>query len=134
MSPSTWSVQTQWPPDARHVRDARRFVTDRLVADELDDLVDVVTIIVSELVTNAVRHAGSPFRITVERQDGGLLLEVHDESSSPARIPDPTFLADGGRGLALVGSLSETWGVTAHPGGGKSVWARVRLDDDSQGR
>jgi anti-sigma regulatory factor (Ser/Thr protein kinase) len=62
-----WSVQTRWPADARHVGDARRFVVDRLVAAELGHLADAAGLIVSELATNAVRHAHSPFRVTMAR-------------------------------------------------------------------
>jgi two-component sensor histidine kinase len=126
-APATWSAQTQWPPDPRHVGDARRFVTERLVATDLEHLVDTVGLIVSELATNAVRHAHSPFRVSLARDQDQLLLVVHDESSAPALQGEDEPSAVGGRGLQLVSTLSHEWGVTPHARGGKSVWARIDI-------
>ncbi len=125
-SPAPWSVQTQWPPDPRHVGDARRFVVDRLVADDLGDVAATAGLIVSELATNAVRHAQSPFRVSMARDGSQLMIEVHDDSSTT-----PVARGEGephdvsGRGLHLVSVLSNAWGVTPHPRGGKSIWASL---------
>jgi len=124
-SPVAWSVQTHWPADPRHVGDARRFVVDRLVADDLGHLTDAAGLIVSELATNAVNHASSPFRLTMVRDDRHLLLEVHDDSSGEAVARDGDPLDVSGRGLHLVSVLSDDWGVTPHAQGGKSVWATL---------
>lgn len=124
-SPVAWSIQTQWPADARHVSDARRFVTERLLADDLGHLTDAACLIVSELATNAVRHAHTPFRVTMVRNDSELLLEVHDGSSAPPVPREGAAFDVAGRGLHLVGALSEDWGVTPHALGGKSVWATL---------
>jgi two-component sensor histidine kinase len=126
-APATWSAQTQWPPEPRHVGDARRFVAERLVATDLDHLVDTVGLIVSELATNAVRHAHSPFRVSLAREEDQLLLVVRDESSAPALLGEGEPSAGGGRGLQLVSTLSREWGVTPHARGGKSVWARIDI-------
>ena len=128
-SPVAWSVQTQWPPDPRHVGDARRFVADRLLADDLGDLADTVSLIVSELTTNAVRHARSSFRVTMSRSGSQVLVEVHDDSSAPAFLRDGEPWALSGRGLHLVETLSTEWGMTPHAQGGKSVWASLDLAD-----
>ena len=120
-----WSVQTQWPPDPRHVGDARRFVADRLVAAELGYLADTAGLIVSELATNAVRHAESPFRVTMVRSDRELVLEVHDDSPAGVVEREGAPLDVSGRGLHLVDALSRDWGVTTHARGGKSVWAAL---------
>lgn len=122
----TWSVQTEWPADPCHVGDARRFVADRLAAGKLDHLADTAALIVSELATNAVRHAGTRFRVTVECEGDQLLLEVYDRIGGAVRRSDATDPdATSGRGLFLVGQLSSDWGVTPHRLGGKSVWARL---------
>ncbi|HSJ20784.1 MAG TPA: ATP-binding protein [Nocardioidaceae bacterium] len=126
-APATWSAQTQWPPEPRHVGDARRFVAEQLVATDLDHLVDTVGLIVSELATNAVRHAHSPFRVSLARAEDQLLLVVRDESSAPALLGEGDASAVGGRGLQLVSTLSHAWGVTPHAGDGKSVWARFDI-------
>jgi two-component sensor histidine kinase len=126
-SPDTWSAQALWPPAPRHVGDARRFVTDRLVVTDLEHLVDAVGLIVSELATNAVRHAHSPFRVSLAREEDQLLLVVRDESSAPALLGEGDPSALGGRGLQLVSTLSREWGVTPHAGDGKSVWARFDI-------
>ncbi|MFE4604528.1 ATP-binding protein [Kitasatospora indigofera] len=79
-------------------------------------------LLVSELVTNAHRHAGGPAELELHPVPGGVLLRVAD--SSP-RLPvrrEPG--ADGGFGMHLLARLSEAWGVEAFPGG-KSVWARL---------
>jgi anti-sigma regulatory factor (Ser/Thr protein kinase) len=127
-------VQTQWPPEPSHVGDARRFVEDRLLADRLTNLVETSLLIVSELATNAVRHARSPFRVTMVREDDRLRLEVHDDSPAPAALCDHAPEALDGRGLHLVSTLSSEWGVTPHPNGGKSVWAMVAIPGAAQSR
>lgn len=135
MPPSAnWSVQTQWPPEPSHVGDARRFVEDRLLADRLTNLVETSQLIVSELATNAVRHARSPFRLTMVREDDRLRLEVHDDSPASAALRDHGPEDPDGRGLQLVSTLSSEWGVTAHPNGGKSVWALVAIPPTPQSR
>lgn len=127
--PVAWTVQTQWPPDPRHVGDARRFVADRLAADDLAHMADAAGLIVSELATNAVRHAHSPFRVTMVRDEHRLVLEVHDDSPAPVCVVEGGTLDTGGRGLHLVSALSHDWGITAHPRGGKSVWATLDVRD-----
>lgn len=124
-TPLAWSVQTQWPPDPRHVGDARRFVADRLAADDLAHVADTAGLIVSELATNAIRHAHSPFRLTLVRDGDQLLLEVHDDAPGSVAVVDGDPLDPSGRGLHLVSALSDDWGVTSHPRGGKSIWASL---------
>jgi anti-sigma regulatory factor (Ser/Thr protein kinase) len=128
-APATWSAQTQWPPEPRHVGDARRFVAEQLGATDLEHLVDTVGLVVSELATNAVRHAHSPFLVSLARDQDQLLLAVRDESSAPALLGESGPSAVGGRGLELVSTLSREWGVTPHARGGKSVWARIDISE-----
>ena len=93
--------------------------------DDEGDLTDAVTLLVSELVTNAVLHAGSDVEVTVQLTPTAARVEVTDAS---ADAPAPRHAAtdeDSGRGLALVGSLARRWGVRPTPGGGKTVWFEV---------
>ena len=90
----------------------------------LGDLCEDATLIVTELVANAVRHAGTVIRLRLRRTDGGLRLEVTDGSPRPVRLTSPGLLDEGGRGLALVDALATHYGVEGQPGG-KTVWAEL---------
>jgi anti-sigma regulatory factor (Ser/Thr protein kinase) len=119
-----WSCQEEWAGTPASVSSVRDFVTARLGL-ELPDLVDEIRLVASELATNAVRHAQTPFVVTLEREDGEVMVSVRDGSSRlPVTGPANNF-ANGGRGLVLVSAMSATWGVTVLAEGGKSVWARI---------
>jgi DNA-binding NarL/FixJ family response regulator len=113
--------------DAQTPRAARRFVTQALSGwgDDEDDLTDTVTLLVSELVTNAVLHAGSDVEVSVRLTPTAARIEVTDASGESIAPRDATIEEDSGRGLALVGSLAQRWGVRPAPGGGKTVWFEV---------
>ncbi|MGC0377374.1 SpoIIE family protein phosphatase [Streptomyces sp. SAI-229] len=92
---------------------------------------DDATLIASELVTNAVVHAGTEVRVAcrLEEGTGALVVEVADQH--PSRAPrgnepegSPYDTPEYGRGLRLVAALSEAWGITYRPGT-KTVWARL---------
>jgi anti-sigma regulatory factor (Ser/Thr protein kinase) len=125
-----WTRQATWAGTPRNVAHARAFVTTHLIHNDLASEVDVLRLVVSELATNAVIHAATPFTVTVGRINGTLSLTVRDRSiigpeAGPLIRPG---LATRGRGLHLVALLSSTWGITpAHDG--KSVWARFVLAD-----
>ena len=84
----------------------------------------LAVLIVTELVANALRHAGGVAKLVVSADADAITLAVTDRSSGvPAlREPDQT----GGRGLMVIEALAMAWGHTAEPGGGKTVWARLR--------
>lgn len=108
-------------------RAARRFVTQALTGwdDDEGDLTDTVTLLVSELVTNAVIHAGSDVEVLVRLTSGAARIEVTDASAESVSPRDAAADEDSGRGLALVGTLARRWGVRPAPGGGKTVWFEV---------
>ncbi|MDQ0312328.1 anti-sigma regulatory factor (Ser/Thr protein kinase) [Kitasatospora herbaricolor] len=85
-------------------------------------------LLVSELVTNAHRHAGGPADLELHPVPGGVLLRVSDASSRLPVRREPG--ADGGFGMHLLARLSESWGVEPFPGG-KSVWARLAPRPDA---
>jgi anti-sigma regulatory factor (Ser/Thr protein kinase)/anti-anti-sigma regulatory factor len=85
----------------------------------------VAQVIVTELVTNAVRHAGTPMDISVVLRDAYLDLAVRDrEPNPPRRRTIMTERDDHGRGLQLVDGLAAAWGCVPTPDG-KVVWATV---------
>ena len=85
-------------------------------------------LVVSELATNAVRHARTPFTVSLHAFEQTLMLEVEDGSwTEPCQAVRAKLLDVHGRGLSIVSLLSRDWGVDPHPGGGKSVWAEFSL-------
>jgi anti-sigma regulatory factor (Ser/Thr protein kinase) len=111
-------------PAALAVRAARSFVTETLTAWAHDDLVADATIITSELATNAVRHANSPFRVSLQRRQSRVEISVHDMSPSLPVPRRPPLYEGGGRGLFLIQSLSAEWGVESSKRG-KIVWSQL---------
>ena len=119
-----WSHSKSWSADPSSVPDARRFVRQCLATHRHEISADEdVTLVVSELATNAVRHAGTPFSVTLASQGGTLLLTVQDASPALPGEARMTPHALGGRGLRLVEAHSAAWGVEREHAGGKSVWA-----------
>jgi anti-sigma regulatory factor (Ser/Thr protein kinase) len=118
-------------PDTAEIRRAREFVV-TAAADGADatELADRLALVVSELASNAVLHAGTPFTVRVRRGHDVVRVEVVDRSAGqPAPRPlDPTAVS--GRGLAIVDSLASSWGVEPS-GSGKCVWAELPLHLDA---
>ncbi len=101
---------------------ARRFCTSTLRGwGATPDLVETCELLVSELATNAVLHARTPFTVMIERQPV-LRVEVHDGDPRPPHPRDYGPEASSGRGLHLVEMLSQSSGTVTLPDGGKSVW------------
>jgi anti-sigma regulatory factor (Ser/Thr protein kinase) len=106
------------------VRDARRFVAHALA--DAGDVADDAALLVSELATNAVIHAGSAYTVTVRRHDGFVRVEVADASPSSARRCRYSPTSGTGRGLGMVEDLSSGWGVE-EDGVGKIVWFELPI-------
>jgi len=115
-------------------REARAVVRDLLHRWGFRDLVDEATVVVSELVANAVEHAGSVCTVLVERAEGSIRIEVREESpqadlpgvgSLSGTPPAPVSRdAERGRGLMIVSALASEWGVDATERS-KSVWVEL---------
>ena len=105
--------------------EARSFVADVLRDFGLTSLVADAVLVVSELATNAVRHAQTVFSVTVDCRTGGALLTLRDGSPHHPLPVTAGQLDEAGRGLALVQLLSNDWGVSTQPDGGKLVWAHL---------
>lgn len=119
--------------DARAARTARQFLRGELAARRMDDeLVDVAVLCVSELVTNAVLHAGTASDLTLTLDEATLTLVVRDYGG-PARVEpggDSDPLRVHGRGLQLVDALASRWG-SERDEVGTTVW--VQLDRAASG-
>lgn len=111
-------------PQPSSARAAREFVGDALHRRGADAVRDTVMLLTSELVTNAIIHAGTEVDLALIIGDKKVRVEVGDGSDSlptPRRSPPDVV---GGHGLELVNSLSCSWGV-ANLGRGKKVWFEV---------
>jgi DNA-binding response OmpR family regulator len=100
---------------------ARRFVGGALDGWGRTEAGEVVDLLVSELVANAIRHSASEVEVAVHLLPRGLRVEVHDTGDGRPTLADANPDAERGRGLALVDALSAAWGVDAHADG-KDVW------------
>ncbi|MEV7520395.1 SpoIIE family protein phosphatase [Streptomyces sp. NPDC091371] len=118
---ATWMLDA----DPAVVGDARRLVLEQLTAWDLDELAFSTELIASELVTNAIRHAGGPVRLRLIRADT-LTCEVSDSSNTQPRMRRARSSEEGGRGLYIVAQLSHRWG-SRYSGGGKTVWSEQSL-------
>jgi AraC-like DNA-binding protein/anti-sigma regulatory factor (Ser/Thr protein kinase) len=112
-----------FPGDEQAVRAARQFLHDTLARWELPDHPDA-EVVATELAANAVRHAGTAFRVRLVLDDNGLRVSVRDHG--PGTLPEVSgidpHLPGGGQGLRLIARLSRSWGVL-HFADGKAVWA-----------
>jgi anti-sigma regulatory factor (Ser/Thr protein kinase) len=86
-------------------------------------------LVMSELVTNAVEHAGTRLSLVVTRTIEGLLIEVSDESGAEPKLQTPGTIERRGHGLRVVDGLTCRWDWTMSAGG-KTVWAMVPLGED----
>jgi anti-sigma regulatory factor (Ser/Thr protein kinase) len=98
---------------------ARQFVATTVAAWGLAP--DDAGLVATELATNALVHARSPFAVSVDYQPPRLVVEVTDDG--PWESPSSVIK---GKGLAVVEHLS-TWGVRRHMNGGKTVWAALTV-------
>jgi anti-sigma regulatory factor (Ser/Thr protein kinase) len=107
------------------VAQAREEITRRLTAWGLDDIAFTTELVVSELVTNAVRYAGGPIGLRLIREDV-LICEVTDPSNTQPRLRRASYTDEGGRGLFLVAQLTTRWGCR-YGQTGKTIWAEQPL-------
>ncbi|MCE3030218.1 SpoIIE family protein phosphatase [Streptomyces sp. CMSTAAHL-2] len=130
----TARAAASFEPVGRSVATARSFVRDTLQGWGFADIVDDAVVLTSELVTNAVVHAGTHAEVLCLRTDDGVRIEVSDQyperevplqnSASPMASPD----REGGRGLQLCAALASRWGVDYTPTH-KHVWFQLNLPE-----
>ncbi|KAK1184703.1 SpoIIE family protein phosphatase [Streptomyces sp. NBS 14/10] len=113
------------PATAATVAEARRWTSRQLTAWGLEEAIFTTELVVSELVTNAIRHASSPIQLRLIH-DAGLICEVSDASSTAPHMRRARSFDEGGRGLLLVAQLTQRWGTRQTPHG-KVIWAEQSL-------
>lgn len=116
-----WDVE----PDPAQVPNARKFAVDQVDAWGLNEAAFVTELVVSELVTNAIRYGEPPIRLRLIR-DTSLICEVSDASNTAPHLRRARAFGEGGRGLLLVAQLTQGWG-TRHATSGKVIWCAQAL-------
>ncbi|MFF7780110.1 SpoIIE family protein phosphatase [Streptomyces tanashiensis] len=113
------------PADPALVARARSMAAEQLGRWGLDDLAFTTELVVSELVTNAIRHASGPIGLRLIR-DRSLICEVSDSQHTSPHARYAGNDEEGGRGLFMVAQLTEHWGTRYLPTG-KTIWAEQTL-------
>ncbi|MEU1626780.1 SpoIIE family protein phosphatase [Streptomyces sp. NPDC020096] len=128
--PADQIVEWELPCDPAAVAGARANATRQLARWNLDEeTVFTTELILSELVTNAVRHASGPIQVRL-LHDRSLICEVADTSSTAPHLRYAAAEDEGGRGLFLIAQLCERWGTRYTPQG-KIIWAEQPLSRPS---
>ncbi len=125
-------VSRRLPPVPASVPEARGLVRDLLRAAGRDDLEDTAALLVSEVVTNALLHAGTPILVAARLEERTLRVEVGDGS---LHLPVPrryASTAGTGRGLLMLEQLVDDWGVQRHSDG-KTVWFTLSAERTAPG-
>ncbi|MFF7141585.1 MULTISPECIES: ATP-binding protein [Streptomyces] len=123
------SAEWTFPADPGAVRTARAVVRGQLRSWGLETLGDVAALLVSELVTNSLRHAAGPIGVRLVRPGDAaprLLVEVSDPLPDPPRERLARVDDENGRGLQLVAHSSRRWG-TRPADSGKTVWFELAV-------
>ncbi|WP_328868777.1 SpoIIE family protein phosphatase [Streptomyces sp. NBC_00287] len=123
-----WGV----PDDPAAVPRIRAEATRRLDAWGLGEATFTTELILSELVTNAIRYGASPISLRLLRDRDSLICEVADGTSTSPHLRRATLTDEGGRGLFLVAQLSRRWG-TRYTDRGKIIWAEQALHSGAAG-
>ncbi|MFF4357203.1 SpoIIE family protein phosphatase [Streptomyces sp. NPDC001604] len=123
--PPDWIADWDVPPDPAAVAGMRDAVSEKLDAWDLSELGFTTELVLSELVTNAIRYGAEPFHVRLIR-DRTLICEVSDGSSTSPHLRYAATTDEGGRGLFLVSQMAERWGTRYTPQG-KVIWAEQAL-------
>jgi anti-sigma regulatory factor (Ser/Thr protein kinase) len=125
VSTSSHRVERSLPAQPMSVPLARSWAEGWLAGSSVPrDRRDTVTLVVSELVTNAVRQGDGPVRVTLDVGDGTLLVEVFDSGHRLPMLSESAPDSTSGRGLHLIDMVCDEWGVREELEG-KTVWARL---------
>jgi anti-sigma regulatory factor (Ser/Thr protein kinase) len=114
------------------VAPARRWAREKFEAAGLDpDVRELLVLLVSEVVTNAVAHAAPPVVLRIETTPEVTRVEVQDHAREMPILKDPEPFETGGRGIKFVNDLSTRWGTQPAGGAGelKTVWFEVSHTD-----
>ncbi|WP_030172501.1 SpoIIE family protein phosphatase [Streptomyces sp. NRRL S-813] len=122
---ATWDI----PADPSLVAPIRKQVLDQLDGWRLSLAAFTTELVVSELVTNAIRYGTPPIRLRLIHDDAHLICEVSDTSSTAPHLRRARTWDEGGRGLLLVAQLTQRWG-SRHTAEGKTIWAELSLREE----
>ncbi len=121
------SAARHFPAVPESARAARTYVRSFL-HDCPDDLVSSAVLLTSELVTNAIIHAHTAFQLELTSPDANVLIAITDDTQNLPTLESHDSLDEHGRGIPLVASLADEWGVEEmHPG--KTIWFRLALPE-----
>src|ERR1700677_326315 len=112
-------VSESFPASPSEISAARHFAM--AAAEHLGCCPADLSLVVSELATNACVHARSPFTVSVQRRPAGIFIEVADDDPAPVTVR-PLSRGSSGRGMHIVAAVAKEWGVTSRASG-KTVWA-----------
>ncbi|MEU8980875.1 SpoIIE family protein phosphatase [Streptomyces sp. NPDC048309] len=122
---ATWDI----PADPALVAPIRRQVGEQLDTWGLSDAAFTAELVVSELVTNAIRYGEPPIRLRLIHDAATLICEVSDSSHTAPHLRRVKTFDEGGRGLLLVAQLTQRWG-SRHIAEGKTIWAELALFEE----
>ena len=117
------------PSDPAVVATARSLVGRQLSLWGLEETAFVTELVVSELLTNAIRYAEGPIHLRVVRDHRALICEVSDASTTAPHLRYARSSDEGGRGLFLVAELTQRWG-TRFSDRGKTIWTEQKIEDE----
>lgn len=120
------------PPEVESPKIARHATRTALSAWSLTRFYDDAAIVVSELVTNAIRHglrqgAEDALGLLLVRYTCHLVCMVTDPADTAPAMREPDYITESGRGLHIIEAMSRAWGWTPLLGGGKAVWAAFTI-------
>ncbi|MHC3467218.1 SpoIIE family protein phosphatase [Streptomyces sp. 7R007] len=119
---ATWDI----PADPSLVAPIRKQVVEQLDTWGLPEATFTAELVVSELVTNAIRYGAHPIRLRLIHDATTLICEVSDTSHTAPHLRRAKTWDEGGRGLLLVAQLTQRWG-SRHTTDGKTIWAEIGL-------
>lgn len=119
------------PPEPTSVGRARRMVASALETADRGDLVETAVLLVSEVVTNSVLHAGTEIRLQCHSRGPGVRIAVFDRSPVLPGVRHYDAEATTGRGLALVATLADSWGID-YEEDGKTLWFELGQGSDQK--
>ncbi|MEV5798454.1 SpoIIE family protein phosphatase [Streptomyces collinus] len=124
---ATWDI----PADPALVAPIRKQVVDQLERWSLTGIAFTAELVVSELVTNAIRYGARPIRLRLIHDAATLIVEVSDTSHTAPHLRRAKTFDEGGRGLLLVAQLTQRWG-SRHTAEGKTIWAELDALEEDQ--
>jgi anti-sigma regulatory factor (Ser/Thr protein kinase) len=122
---ATWDI----PADPSLVAPIRKRVVEQLDEWNLSEAGFTAELVVSELVTNAIRYGAHPIRLRLIHDATTLICEVSDTNHTAPHLRRAKTWDEGGRGLLLVAQLTQRWG-SRHTADGKTIWAELSLFDE----